>query len=103
MAGKLSDIDISNLRFYAELFRENGWETNHIANGVFPVTLEEIATRYISLDALARELREALQERMDLWSSKDATSTSKRAGERRAQSWDRATKALARAKEIIPE
>jgi len=38
-------IDVSNLRFYANLFEQHGWQDAHIANNVFTTNLREIAER----------------------------------------------------------
>jgi hypothetical protein len=38
-------IDVSNLRFYARLFRENHWETDVMHWSVFSSTLDEVAER----------------------------------------------------------
>ena len=38
-------IDIKNLRFYAEMFRQHEWSTVVIHWGVFEQTLKEIADR----------------------------------------------------------
>lgn len=39
------DIDVSNLRFYSEMFRQHEWSTCVIHWGVFEQTLKEIADR----------------------------------------------------------
>jgi hypothetical protein len=38
-------IDVSNLRFYARLFRENHWETDVMHWSVFSSTLDAVADR----------------------------------------------------------
>lgn len=44
-ANKQLTIDVSNLRFYASIFREKKWETDVICWNVFEATLNEIADR----------------------------------------------------------
>lgn len=44
-ARKQREIDIKNLRFYAEMFRQHEWSTHVIHWGVFEQTLNEIADR----------------------------------------------------------
>jgi hypothetical protein len=44
-ADKQRQIDISNLRFYAEMFKQHQWSTVAIHWGVFEQTLREIADR----------------------------------------------------------
>jgi hypothetical protein len=55
----LQDIDVRNLRFYAEMFREHEWSTVQIHWGVFEQTLCEIATRISAAQETAAELVEA--------------------------------------------
>lgn len=51
-----------------------------------------------SLISAAPDLLAALEDRMSLWGSRDATSHSKKAQGRRAESWERAALAVAKAK-----
>lgn len=43
--GRQREIDISNLRFYARMFREYKWETDVLSWTVFEHTLKTIADR----------------------------------------------------------
>lgn len=63
-----SEIDISNLRFYAELFREHKWETQWVHWSVFVQTLTEVADRIAGLVAErdAALAREAHAKRVEL-------------------------------------
>lgn len=53
------EIDVKNLRFYAEMFRQYEWSTDIIHWGVFEQTLNEIAARIAATQADNARLREA--------------------------------------------
>jgi len=55
------EIDIKNLRFYAEMFRQHEWGTVVIHWSVFEQTLKEIASRMNSLRKQRDELLVALE------------------------------------------
>lgn len=44
-------VDIKNLRFYADLFKEHQWQTDILHWTVFEATLKEIAERYAALQS----------------------------------------------------
>lgn len=52
---KQRDIDIKNLRFYADMFRQHEWSTVVIHWGVFEQTLREIADRIAAVPALSAD------------------------------------------------
>jgi len=53
-----AEIDVSNLRFYAQMFNEYKWETDVLHWSVFRGTLEEIASRYENLVRQAAQASE---------------------------------------------
>lgn len=54
------EIDVSNLRFYADLFRRYEWQTDVLHSGVFISTLNGIAGRYAECARERDELKAAL-------------------------------------------
>ena len=54
-------IDVSNLRFYARLFRENHWETDVMHWSVFSTTLDKVADRIAKAEQTVAELTGALK------------------------------------------
>jgi hypothetical protein len=58
-----SEIDVSNLRFYARLFREHKWELREMSWTVFEQTLNEVAERIAQQDV---KLQEVTRERETL-------------------------------------
>ena len=49
----------------------------------------------------ALELREALKTFMEMWGTRDAVSSSKRAENKRAEMWDKANAAIYKAKKVL--
>jgi hypothetical protein len=58
-----AEIDVSNLRFYAEMFKQHEWSTVVIHWGVFEQTLREIAERLEAAE-LSRDSALAEVERL---------------------------------------
>lgn len=58
--GRQREIDISNLRFYARMFREYKWETDVLSWTVFEHTLKTIADRLAAPAPVSGEGREKL-------------------------------------------
>jgi len=57
-----AEIDVSNLRFYAEMFKQHEWSTIVIHWGVFEQTLREIAERLEASETERDRLRVELQK-----------------------------------------
>ena len=53
-------IDVSNLRFYARLFRENHWETDVMHWSVFSSTLDEVAERIATAEQALKDRDEVI-------------------------------------------
>ena len=60
-----SQIDISNLRFYAAMASDFKWQTDIIHYGVISQTLSEIASRYAASDDLLKAIIESATDGRD--------------------------------------
>lgn len=60
-----NEIDVKNLRLYAQLFREHQWQTRNLHWSVFAATLEMIAERLEVSEAATKWLGAPVHQHTD--------------------------------------